>query len=107
MVMNEYEIYKSYIEAKNQKSQLSILADLNDVPRKEISKIIERQQNLEKEKAKLPKKAEITQKKPQFEEIESRLEILDALISKYTEEYLNLSKMIGARCMTEKRNIYT
>lgn len=40
MVMTTKEIVKSYLEAKDQKKQIQILAELNAVPRKEIVQIL-------------------------------------------------------------------
>lgn len=111
--MNGYEIYKSYKGAKNPKMQISILADLNNCSKKTIEKIIERQQNIEKDKEKeferLRNEEEIrkfhkkesenvifTQCEGTSDDIEARMELLDALITKYTKEYKSLCKLIGA-----------
>ena len=84
--MSEREIYLSYIQAKNRKGQVEILADLNDCSKRQIREVIDRQQGLREPE------------KPQIEtsEIEARLDILDALISKFTSEYIALSKVLGA-----------
>lgn len=100
MVMSEYEIYRSYKEAKNQKAQLQILADLNDVPRKEISKLIlgyekrtEKSENVDFTQCEEVSSNDNCQS---FNEIVDRLETLDALIGKYSKEYKLLAQKLCA-----------
>lgn len=99
--MSEREIYLSYKNAKYPKSQIRVLAELNDKSPKDIKEIILRQQTL---RAKQKHESE----KDDFEECETvgssldlifkRLDELDALINHYTHEYLSLvNKLKGIK----------
>ena len=112
--MSEREIYKAWKGSKYPKTQLKILADLNNTNPKVIHEIVLRQQFLEKigstdiedavaiervkgKNTKIEENVENTQNEALCgEEIAAQLDILEALILKYTKEYTILAhKLCG------------
>lgn len=79
--MTEREICIMYREAKNQNSQLQILAELNGVSRNEIIRI------LVKNGEKLPSRA--------FSQLYKRLDALEAQISEREKEYKEIVRALN------------
>lgn len=90
--MTEREICIMYREAKNQNSQLQILAELNDVSRNEIIRI------LVKNGEKLPSRA--------INQLYKRLDVLEAQISEREKEYKEIVRALngGEKRQEEKKN---
>lgn len=79
--MTEREICIMYREAKNQNSQLQILAELNGVSRNEIIRI------LVKNGEKLPSRA--------INQLYKRLDVLEAQISEREKEYKEIVRALN------------
>ena len=90
--MTEREICIMYREAKNQNSQLQILAELNDVSRNEIIRI------LVKNGEKLPSRV--------INQLYKRLDVLEAQISEREKEYKEIVRALngGEKRQEEKKN---
>ena len=90
--MTEREICIMYREAKNQNSQLQILAELNDVSRNEIIRI------LVKNGEKLPSRA--------ISQLYKRLDVLEAQISEREKEYKEIVRALKKKKkrQEEKKN---
>lgn len=80
--MTEYEIRRSYREAKDPKAQIKILADLNCCRTSDINKIIETDPDNIKQDEELYKIAV------------ARLEELEKEIDEKTKEYQEIAKII-------------
>ena len=79
--MTEREICIMYREARNQNTQLQILAELNDVSRNEIIRI------LVKNGEKLPSRA--------INQLYKRLDVLEAQISEREKEYKEIVRALN------------
>ena len=79
--MTEREICIMYREARNQNTQLQILAELNDVNRNEIIRI------LVKNGEKLPSRA--------INQLYKRLDVLEAQISEREKEYREIVRALN------------
>lgn len=109
--MNDNEIFRNWKDAKDKQAQITILADLNGISRKEVSKIIHKLQEDEKAREKQYKKLREEKEEEEvlkelndslitdssksvYNSICARLDELDVLIKGYTKEYRRLSEMI-------------
>ena len=90
--MTEREICIMYREARNQNTQLQVLAELNDVSRNEIIRI------LVKNGEKLPSRA--------INQLYKRLDVLEAQISEREKEYKEIVRALngGEKRQEEKKN---
>ena len=90
--MTEREICIMYREARNQNTQLQILAELNDVNRNEIIRI------LVKNGEKLPSRV--------INQLYKRLDVLEAQISEREKEYKEIVRALngGEKRQEEKKN---
>lgn len=79
--MTEREICIMYREARNQNTQLQVLAELNDVSRNEIIRI------LVKNGEKLPSRA--------INQLYKRLDVLEAQISEREKEYKEIVQALN------------
>ena len=90
--MTEREICCMYRDARNRNTQLQILAELNDVSRNEIIRI------LVKNGEKLPSRA--------INQLYKRLDVLEAQISEREKEYKEIVRALngGEKRQEEKKN---
>jgi hypothetical protein len=99
MEMSISEIKKSYSNAKNQKKQIRILADLNDCTADEIEAIV---------KSKEPSRMPDTPQKNDLEILErwiyKKMDILDKQIRQMEKEYSNYAAALKA--ISEFRKIH-
>ena len=87
--MTEREICIMYREARNQNTQLQILAELNDVNRNEIMRI------LVKNGEKLPSRA--------INQLYKRLDVLEAQISEREKEYREIVRALNGSEKQDRR----
>ena len=87
--MTEREICIMYREARNQNTQLQILAELNDVNRNEIIRI------LVKNGEKLPSRA--------INQLYKRLDVLEAQISEREKEYREIVRELNGGEKQDRR----
>lgn len=87
--MTEREICIMYREARNQNTQLQILAELNDVSRNEIIRI------LVKNGEKLPSRA--------INQLYKRLDVLEAQISEREKEYKEIVRALNGGEKQDRR----
>ena len=85
MQMTDDEIRRNYNEAKNQKAQIGILADLNDCSKAKIKQILG-----------LDKKPEVEEKKPDvIQKLYDKLDFLDEEIKRYEKAKQDCEKLIA------------
>lgn len=87
--MTEREICIMYREARNQNTQLQVLAELNDVSRNEIIRI------LVKNGEKLPSRA--------INQLYKRLDVLEAQISEREKEYREIVRALNGSEKQDRR----
>ena len=87
--MTEREICIMYREARNQNTQLQVLAELNDVSRNEIIRI------LVKNGEKLPSRA--------INQLYKRLDVLEAQISEREKEYKEIVRALNGGEKQDRR----
>lgn len=87
--MTEREICLMYREARNQNTQLQVLAELNDVSRNEIIRI------LVKNGEKLPSRA--------INQLYKRLDVLEAQISEREKEYREIVRALNGSEKQDRR----
>lgn len=87
--MTEREICIMYREARNQNTQLQVLAELNDVSRNEIIRI------LVKNGEKLPSRA--------INQLYKRLDVLEAQISEREKEYREIVRALNGSVKQDRR----
>lgn len=87
--MTEREICIMYREARNQNTQLQVLAELNDVSRNEIIRI------LVKNGEKLPSRA--------INQLYKRLDVLEAQISEREKEYREIVRALNGSEQQDRR----
>ena len=85
MQMTDDEIRRNYNEAKNQKAQIGILADLNDCSKAKIKQILG-----------LDKKPEVEKEKPDvIQKLYEKLDFLDEEIKRYEKAKQDCEKLIA------------
>lgn len=85
MQMTDDEIRRNYNEAKNQKAQIGILADLNDCSKEKIKQILG-----------LDKKPEVKKENPDvIQKLYDKLDFLDEEIKRYEKAKQDCEKLIA------------